>query len=79
MADCVERVEPFWHNIICKKVMEGKRVVIVSHKNSLRAIFKIIQGISDEDIKRFQVPNALPVVYEFDEQMKYINNYCLMD
>ena len=42
MADCVERVAPFWNNIICKKVMEGKRVVIVSHKNSLRAIFKII-------------------------------------
>ena len=79
MKDCVERVAPFWNNVVSKSVMENKRVVVVSHKNSLRGIFKILQGISNEDIKRFQVPNALPVVYEFDASMKHITNYCLMD
>ena len=59
--------------------MAGKRVIIVSHKNSLRAIFKHLADISEEDIKRFQIPNALPCVYEFDSDMKYVNNFCLMD
>lgn len=59
--------------------MNNKRVIICSHKNTLRAFFKHIQGISDEDIKNFKVPNALPIVYEFDAQMQHINNYCLMD
>lgn len=79
MKDCVERVSPFWNNIIAKKVMDNKRVIIVSHKNTLRAIFKSLTGISEEEIKRFQVPNALPVVFEFDQNLKHVTNYCLMD
>ena len=59
--------------------MDGKRVIIVCHKNTLRGIFKNLQGLGDQEIKRYQVPNALPVVIEFDEDMKYLNNYCLMD
>ena len=79
VKDTVDRVTPFWYNQICKKVMDNKKVVIVSHKNTLRAFFKHIQDISDEDIKKFKVPNALPIVYEFDANMNHVNNYCLMD
>ena len=75
----VERVMPFWHNVICPQVMDNKRVIIVCHKNTLRSIFKVLQGLGEEDVKRYQIPNALPVVLEFDEDMKYLNNYCLMD
>ena len=59
--------------------MSGKRLIIVSHKNALRAIFKHLANISKEDIKRFQIPNALPTVFEFDADMKHVNNFCLMD
>ena len=59
--------------------MDNKRVIIVCHKNTLRGIFKILQNLGDKEVKRYQIPNALPVVLEFDEDMKYLNNYCLMD
>jgi 2,3-bisphosphoglycerate-dependent phosphoglycerate mutase len=79
LKDTVKRVVPFWENQIIRKVQNEKRVIIVSHKNTLRAFFQHLQGISDEEIKKFKVPNALPIVYEFDENMKHVNNYCLMD
>ena len=70
---------PFWYNTIARNVFNNKKVLIVAHKNSLRAIFKHLQNISDEDIKKFKVPNAMPMVYEFDERMTFVNNYTLMD
>ena len=48
LEDCVQRVVPFWNDTICKLIMEGKRVIVVAHGNSIRAIVKYIDGISDE-------------------------------
>lgn len=79
MEDTVNRIMPFWYNTIARNVFNNKKVLIVAHKNSLRAIFKHLQNISDEDIKKFKVPNAMPMVYEFDERMTFVNNYTLMD
>ena len=79
MEDTVQRIMPFWYNTIARNVFNNKKVLIVAHKNSLRAIFKHLQNISDEDIKKFKVPNAMPMVYEFDERMTFVNNYTLMD
>ena len=79
MKDTVNRIMPFWYNTIARNVFNNKKVLIVAHKNSLRAIFKHLQGISDEDIKKFKVPNAMPMVYEFDDRMTFVNNYTLMD
>ena len=70
---------PFWNNTIARNVYNNKKVLIVAHKNSLRAIFKHLQQISDEDIKQFKVPNALPMVYEFDANLNHVCNYALMD
>jgi 2,3-bisphosphoglycerate-dependent phosphoglycerate mutase len=79
MEDTVNRIMPFWYNTIARNVFNNKKVLIVAHKNSLRAIFKHLQNISDDDIKKFKVPNAMPMVYEFDERMAFVNNYTLMD
>jgi len=79
MKDTVDRIVPFWYNTIAREILNNKKVVIVAHKNSLRAIFSHLQEISEEEIKKFKVPNALPLVYEFDENLRHINNYALMD
>jgi 2,3-bisphosphoglycerate-dependent phosphoglycerate mutase len=79
MKDTVDRIVPFWYNTIAREILNNKKVVIVAHKNSLRAIFSHLQKIGEEEIKQFKVPNALPLVYEFDENLNHINNYALMD
>jgi 2,3-bisphosphoglycerate-dependent phosphoglycerate mutase len=79
MKDCVDRIVPFWYNTIARQILNNKKVIIVAHKNSLRAMFSHLMKISDEQIKQFKVPNALPLVYEFDENLNHINNYALMD
>ena len=79
MKNTVDRIVPFWYNTIAREILNNKKVVIVAHKNSLRAIFSHLQKIDEEAIKQFKVPNALPLVYEFDENLNHINNYALMD
>ena len=79
MKDCVDRIVPFWYNTIATEILNNKKVIIVAHKNSLRAIFSHLQKIDEEQIKQFKVPNAMPLVYEFDENLNHINNYALMD
>ena len=75
----MDRIVPFWYNTVARNVFNNKKVIIVAHKNSLRAIFKHLQNISDDEKKKFKVPNAMPMVYEFDERMTYVSNYTLMD
>lgn len=54
---------------------KGKDVLIVSHKNTLRALFMQIKGLSEEACKKIAVPNAIPIIYEFDDEMRYLRNY----
>lgn len=68
---------PFWEESIKPEVASGKRVLIAAHGNSLRALIKHLDGISDEDIAGLNIPTAQPLVYEFDDDMKPIRHYYL--
>lgn len=75
----VDRVLPYWNDAICPQVMEGKRVVVVAHGNSLRAIVKVLAGMSEEEILAYNIPTACPLVFEFDQDMTPLRNYYLLD
>lgn len=66
----IERVMPFYHSVIQKDMREGKRVLISSHGNSLRALVKYLDGISDADIVELNIPTGVPLVYELDDEFK---------
>ena len=79
LKDVVERVLPFWKNKIEPELRAGKRLIISAHGNSLRAIVKFLDEISDEDIVGLNIPTGYPLVYELDENLKPIKNYYLGD
>lgn len=79
LKDTVARVIPFWESDIKPAVASGKRVLIAAHGNSLRALIKHIDGISDADIAGLNIPTAQPIIYEFDDAMKPIRHYYLGD
>jgi 2,3-bisphosphoglycerate-dependent phosphoglycerate mutase len=70
LKDTVERVLPYWHEVLAPAIRSGQRVLVVAHGNSLRALVKYLDGISDEDIVGMNIPNGVPLVYEFDEQLR---------
>ena len=75
----IERVVPFFEETIKKDIMAGKRVIIAAHGNSLRALVKYFDGLSNEEIIGVNIPTAVPLVYEFDDDMKVIRHYYLGD
>ncbi|QEE17093.1 2,3-diphosphoglycerate-dependent phosphoglycerate mutase [Promethearchaeum syntrophicum] len=75
----IERVLPYWNNEIVPVIKSGKNVFIVAHGNSLRAIVKHIDNISDEKIPHLNIPTGFPLVYELDEELKPIKHYYLGD
>lgn len=79
LKDTVERVLPAWHDSIAPTIKSGKRVLISAHGNSLRALIKMLDGISDQDIVELNIPNGQPLVYELDANLKPIRNYYLGD
>ncbi len=79
LADTVERVVPFYLSEIVPKMKEGKRILIAAHGNSLRALVKYIENISDEEIVGVNIPTGVPLVYEFDDSMKLISKKFLGD
>lgn len=72
LADTVDRVVPFYLSEIVPKMKDGKRILIAAHGNSLRALVKYIEGISDDDIVGVNIPTGVPLVYEFDDDLKLI-------
>lgn len=70
LKDTVARFLPYWHSTIAPAVQSGKRVIIVAHGNSLRALLKYLDEISDEDIVEVNIPTGQPLVYELDERLK---------
>ncbi|KRK98639.1 phosphoglyceromutase [Secundilactobacillus odoratitofui DSM 19909 = JCM 15043] len=66
----LERVMPFWEDEIAPKLLDGKNVIIAAHGNSLRALSKYIEGISDEDIINLEMKTGQPVVYDFNEKLE---------
>lgn len=79
LADTVARVVPFWEGTIAPALKEGKRLIIAAHGNSLRALVKYLDGISDEEIPSLNIPTGIPLVYELDDELKPIRHYYLGD
>lgn len=75
----VDRVLPFWFDHIAPCVMAGKSVLVSAHGNSLRAICKYLEGMSEAEVLEFNIPTACPLVYELDQDLKFIKKYYLMD
>ena len=75
----VDRVLPFWYDTLCPIVKDNKNLIVVAHGNSLRAIVKHLSGMSEAEILKYNIPTAVPFVYEFDNDMKPLNNYYLLD
>ncbi|MCU6434979.1 2,3-diphosphoglycerate-dependent phosphoglycerate mutase [Undibacterium sp. Jales W-56] len=79
LKDTVERVMPAWEDTIAPAIRSGKRIIISAHGNSLRALIKMLDGISDADIVSLNIPNGQPLVYELDADLKPIKHYYLGD
>lgn len=79
LKDTVERVVPAWNDSIAPAIRAGKRVLVSAHGNSLRALIKMLDGISDADIVNLNIPNGQPLVYELDADLKPIKHYYLGD
>lgn len=77
LKDTVERFLPFWHDNIAPEVKKGKRVVISAHGNSLRALVKYLDNISDEDITQLNIPTGIPLIYELDKDLRPKGSYYL--
>jgi 2,3-bisphosphoglycerate-dependent phosphoglycerate mutase len=75
----LERVLPYWFSDIAPAIQSGKRLLIVAHGNSLRAMVKYLDNISDETIPELNIPTGVPLVYELDENLKRITSYYLGD
>lgn len=79
LKDTVARMLPHWHEQIAPAVKAGKKVIVAAHGNSLRALVKYLDDISEEDIINLNIPTGIPLVYELDENLKPIKHYYLGD
>jgi 2,3-bisphosphoglycerate-dependent phosphoglycerate mutase len=79
LKDTVARFLPYWHETIAPTIKSGKRVIIAAHGNSLRALVKYLDNVSEADIVNLNIPTGLPLVYELDKDLKPIKNYYLGD
>ena len=79
LKDTVERVLPLWNESIAPAIKSGRKIVIAAHGNSIRAMVKYLDNISDDDIVGLNIPNGVPLVYELDENLKPIKSYYLGD
>jgi 2,3-bisphosphoglycerate-dependent phosphoglycerate mutase len=79
LKDTVARFLPLWNNSIAPEVKSGQRVIIAAHGNSLRALIKYLDNISDQDIVELNIPTGIPQVYELDATLKPLRHYYLGD
>jgi 2,3-bisphosphoglycerate-dependent phosphoglycerate mutase len=79
LKDTVARFLPYWHATIAPAIQSGKRVLIAAHGNSLRALVKYLDHISDQDIVELNIPTGIPLVYELDADLKSLGNRYLGD
>lgn len=75
----IDRFLPYWHETIAPTIKSGKKVVVVAHGNSLRALVKYLDNISEEEIVGLNIPTGVPLVYELDKNLKPIKSYYLGD
>jgi 2,3-bisphosphoglycerate-dependent phosphoglycerate mutase len=79
LKDTVARVLPFWDESMAPAIRAGKRVLVAAHGNSMRALVKYLDGVSDSEIVGLNIPNGIPLVYELDAGLKPIRHYYLGD
>jgi len=79
LKDTVARFLPYWHETIAPVVRSGKRVIISAHGNSLRALVKYLDNVSDQEIVGLNIPTGIPLVYELDDNLRPIKHYYLGD
>jgi 2,3-bisphosphoglycerate-dependent phosphoglycerate mutase len=79
LKDTVARFLPYWHETIAPAVKSGKRVIVAAHGNSLRALVKYLDDVSDQEIVELNIPTGIPLVYELDENLRPLRHYYLGD
>jgi len=79
LKDTVARVMPYWEGVIAPAVAAGQRVLVAAHGNSLRALVKYLDDVSDEEIVGLNIPTGVPLVYELDDRIRPIRHYYLGD
>jgi 2,3-bisphosphoglycerate-dependent phosphoglycerate mutase len=79
LADVVHRMLPYWHDAIAPALLRGRTPLVSAHGNSLRALVKHLDGISDEEIPSLNIPTGIPLVYSFDEQFSVVESHYLGD
>ena len=79
LKDTVERFLPYWHDTIAPTIKSGKKVLMVAHGNSLRALVKYLDNIPDNEILNLNIPTGIPLIYELDDDLKPIRHYYLGD
>jgi 2,3-bisphosphoglycerate-dependent phosphoglycerate mutase len=79
LKDTVNRFLPYWHEMLAPTVKSGKRVLVSAHGNSLRALVKYLDNLSEEAIVSLNIPTGIPLVYELSDDLKPINHYYLGD
>jgi 2,3-bisphosphoglycerate-dependent phosphoglycerate mutase len=79
LKDTVARFLPFWHETIAPAIRSGQRVIIAAHGNSLRALVKFLDNMSDEEIVELNIPTGVPLVYELDDNLNPLKHYYLGD
>jgi 2,3-bisphosphoglycerate-dependent phosphoglycerate mutase len=79
LKDTVNRFLPYWQDTIIPSLKQGKKIIIAAHGNSLRALVKFLDNVSDQDIVSLNIPTGIPLVYELDDKLKALNHYYLGD
>ncbi len=79
LKDTVKRVIECWNETLSKEIRSGKRLLVVAHGNSLRALVKYLDQIADSEITQLNIPTGIPLVYEFDPDLKVVRHYYLED
>jgi 2,3-bisphosphoglycerate-dependent phosphoglycerate mutase len=79
LATTLDRVMPCWNDVIAPDLRAGKNVLIAAHGNSLRALVKMLDNVSDEEITGFNIPTAIPLAYELDDQLQPVSREFLGD
>jgi 2,3-bisphosphoglycerate-dependent phosphoglycerate mutase len=79
LKDTIARFMPYWHDTLAPELRSGKHVIVSAHGNSLRALVKYLDGITDSDVVNVNIPTGIPLVYELDERLKPLKHYYLAD
>ena len=79
LALTIDRVLPYWHDVIRPSIAAGQRVIIAAHGNSLRALVKYLEGMSDTDIMELNIPTGVPLIYQLDAELRPVSSEYLGD